>query len=334
MLSYASILVLAIIAGVLFFALTKRFLATGSLVVGNFLVHIINVFSGRVLVCDNGLECAPDAPTESILGARTVIQHELGLHGELLAAADPMGFLQLLTSMFVHADFLHLLGNVIVLLAFALPFEERIGHRPFLAIYLGTGVFAALAELAPSWGEPILLIGASGAVFGIIGAFAAAYPSLVLPLPLPLLYIMIFVRMRVIVAAGLMAAQQILLQWLSQYQPSNTAYLAHIGGLVAGIILGTTYVRHRRREASRPAPQAVLDLQKLRPFATTLSAQNALARLGTVLDDPQLAQIWGEKFLEHASCPESGGPIRIENGFVVCPDGKRIDVRTTPSMRP
>jgi membrane associated rhomboid family serine protease len=325
MLSVPSILALAVIVAVLYISISKRFLATGALVIGNFVIHLINVFSGQVAVCRDVAQCFPG--DEAFLGVRTTVQNELGLHGELLAAGDPMGFLQLLTSMFIHADFLHLLGNVIVLLAFALPFEERIGHRAFLGIYLLSGGLAALAELAPVWGQPILLIGASGAVFGIIGAFAASYPNLVLPLPLPLLYIMVFVRMRVILAAGLMAAQQILFQWMSQYTPSNTAYLAHIGGLVAGILLGTTYVRGKRREAAKPAAQSTLDLSKLRQFAGSIGAQNALAQLGTCLDDPQLAQIWGEKFLEHANCPGSGGPIKIENGFVICPDGSRVDVR-------
>lgn len=325
MLNYESILALVVIVVALFAAVTKRFLATGALVVANFLVHLISVFGRGVDIYNASGE---------YLGTRTVIQQELGLHGNLLASGEPIAFLQLFTSMFVHADFFHLLGNVIVLLAFALPFEERVGHRPFLGIYILSGLLAAFAQMATIWGVPTVLMGASGAVFGVIGAFAGAYPNLVLPLPLPLGFIMIFVRMRVLVAAGVWAALQVVLQFFSAYNPgSNVAYFAHLGGLVAGLLLGVTYVRAAGKRKQKPAAEAILDINKLRPFARNLSAQNALSRLSMCIDDPQLAAIWGEKFLEHATCPGSGGPIRIDGGFVVCPDGSRHDVRAHPKQR-
>lgn len=319
MLSYISILAIVVILVALFAAVTKRFLATGALVVANFLVHILSAFGGRVELVNRAGE---------VVGSRSVIQHELGLHGDLLANFEPVAFLQLFTSMFVHADIWHLLGNVIVLLAFALPFEERIGHRPFLGIYLVSGLLAAAAQMTTLWGVPTVLMGASGAVFGIIGAFAGAYPNLVLPLPLPLGFIMIFVRMRVIVAAGVWSILQLVLTYFSAYNPGdNTAYLAHLGGLVAGLILGTTYVRAAGKIAGAPAKEAVLDLQKLRPFARSMWARNALEHLQSNMDDPQLAALWGEKFLEHANCTACNTRIRIEKGHAVCENDHRFDVR-------
>ncbi len=315
MLSVVSLIAVAIIAAAIVLALTKRFLATGVLVVANLLVHVLSVFSGTVTLVRG----------QQVLGTRTVIQHELGLHGDLLAGGEPIAFLQMITSMFVHADFWHLLGNLIILLAFALPFEERVGHRPFLLMYLGSGIVGALAQLTTVWGQPILMIGASGAVFGIIGAFAGAFPRLVLPLPLPLGFFIIFVRMKVMTAALIFTGIQLLyLQFLSPFD--NTAYLAHLGGLGAGLIIAATYIRTRRL---RPAgvQKVVIDVDRLRPFARNLSSQNALARLAMCMDEPELARAWMEKFIEHASCPDSGGPVRLDRGVLVCPDGSRIDLR-------
>lgn len=316
MLNLESLLAIGIIAAALTAAWTRKFLATGALVLANIFVHLLSALGRVVDITFQG----------QLVGRRSVIQHELGLHGDLLSQGEPVAFLQLVTSMFVHADFFHLLGNVIILLAFALPFEERIGHRAFLVMYLVSGLVGALAQTATSWGDPILLMGASGAVFGIIGAFAGTYPRLVLPLPLPLGFFMIFVRMRVMVAAAIFGGLQLLyLQFLSPFD--NTAYMAHIGGLVGGLAVAGLYLR--RRQANGPSPASgplALNLEKMRPFAKTLAAQNALARLAMCSDEPVLAATWLEKFVEHGACPQ-GGPITLDKGHVVCPDGHRFDVR-------
>lgn len=315
MISAVSFLAIAVILAAVAMAYTRRFLAAGALVIANLVVHLLSIFGGSYIILHEGTP----------VGTRTVIQQELGLHGDLLAAGEPIAFLQLVTSMFVHANFFHLAGNLIILLAFALPFEERIGHRAFLGMYLLSGLAGAMAQLATTWGQPILLIGASGAVFGIIGAFAGSYPRLVLPLPIPG-PIILFVRMRVIMAALLFTALQFGLLYLSGGQ-DNTAYFAHIGGLAAGLVLAATYVRARKPAASGQPAKATIDLDRLRPFARSLPAQNALARLAMSMDEPVLAAAWMEKFLEHARCPQTDGPVGFDRGHLVCPDGQRIDVR-------
>lgn len=306
----------AIIVASLAVAFSGRFLASGALVLGNVLVHLLATFGPSYLVTDG-------ARSASI----SVIRWDLALHGDLLAAFDPLAFLQLLTHMFVHASFLHLLGNVIVLLAFALPFEERVGHRPFLAIYLISGLAAAFAQSATAWGEPIRMLGASGAVFGIIGAFAGAFPNLVLPLPLPLLYIMIFVRMRVIVAAAVFAGMQIVFQYLSG-PGDTTAYFAHLGGLVAGLVLGRTYVRSRRASMGEQAKQK-LDLAHLTVFARDEATQTVHRRLYESLDEPDVLEAWLERFFRTARCPTCEAPVALHKHEVVCTHGHRFDMRVS-----
>ena len=218
-LSPVSLIAVAVILAAIGVGWSRRFLAAGALAIANVFVLMLSAFGPQA---GAGL---------------SVIQVELGLWSPNLAHDPALGALQLLTSMFVHADFLHLLGNLIILLAFALPFEERIGHRRFLLVYLLSGLIGSLVQVAASYQEPALLMGASGAVAGVIGAFAASYPNLVVPLPLPLLFIMLFVRMRVWVAAIAFLALQLVLMSLSANVPGdNTAYFAHLGGLAGGIL--------------------------------------------------------------------------------------------------
>lgn len=305
---------MAVIVATLAVAASGRFLATGALVIGNIVVHVLKSFGPAFLVERGG-------QTFQV----PVVQWDLSLHGDWLAAAQPQAFLQLLTHMFVHADIWHLVGNLIILLAFALPFEERIGHRAFLGMYLLSGFVAAFAQVGTSWGSPTLLLGASGAVFGIIGAFAGAYPNLVLPLPLPLFFIMIFVRMRVIVAAAVFGGLQILyLVFLSPFD--NTAYFAHLGGLVAGLVLAGTYVRRHRKDVGREV-QSKLDLGNLGPFAQDAATRNAHRKLYDSLDQPEVFEAWMERFLESARCPTCHSPVALRRSDMVCTHGHRFDMR-------
>lgn len=303
-----SLVCVAAILAALAVAWTRRFLATGALAVANIVVHAATVFGPTVRFQDEALP---------------VVHAELALWTPNLADAVPLGLLQLLTSMFVHADLGHLLSNLIILLAFALPFEERIGHRRFLLVYLASGLVAALSQIAYAGGDSILLMGASGAVFGIMGAFAGAFPNLVVPLPVPLLFIMLFVRARVWVAAALFAgAQVVYFLLISAYD--NTAYAAHFGGLLSGILLGATVLR---RVSRRRSPVKV-DLAALASFAKDAGATAALGHMTANRDEPQVFQAWLDRFFRTARCPTCDHRVMPKHqGEVVCTQGHRFDVR-------
>lgn len=327
-----SFVALGVILVTIVMAWRGRFLAAGSMIIGNIVVHALAAFG-------------PAYQVTGAFGVRRVevVKWDLGLHPDALAAADPWAFVQLLTHMFVHADILHLIGNLIILLAFALPFEERITPRLFTILYLLTGLVGALVQLIPMWGDTTLLIGASGAVFGIIGAFAGAYPNLVVPLPLPLGFFMIFVRMRVIIAAMVFAAQQVIFQALSSYNPGdNTAYFAHLGGLVGGLVLAQVLVRNPMRTTrtghvqpgSGPgAPGPVrphwhaLDLDAMGRFATTPEARRALDQMRRNEDEPVVFEAWLERFLLTARSPDTGAGVALRKGELVSSRGERFDVR-------
>lgn len=304
-LSPVSILALAVMLGAVGLAWSRRFLAAGSLAVANVVVFALTAFGPF----DRQAEMA-------------VIHAELGLWSPNLAADPVLGAIQLFTSMFVHNDIFHLIGNLITLLAFALPFEERVGHRKLVAIYLSTGLVGSLVQVGVSGGEPILLMGASGAVAGIIGAFAASFPNLIVPLPLPLFIMMIFVRMRVWVASMAFLALQLLS--LSIGGDSNVAYFAHLGGLAAGILVGLTVIRK-----TAPTRRAVaVDLGALSPFARDAGTTQALAQMKTNHDEPQIFQAWLDRFFRTATCPTCGHKVMPRHhGEIVCTQGHRFDVR-------
>lgn len=314
-LSPYSLLAIAVILAAIALAWSRRFLASGALVIANLAVFLLTVMSPLT----NDAAYAPGQQPR-------LLQHELGLdtglEGNPLLVAT-----RFVTSMFVHADPFHLIGNLIILLAFALPFEERIGHRRFLVLYLASGLAGSFVQVGVSYFTGTgLLMGASGAVAGIIGAFAASYPNLVIPLPLPLVLVMFFVRMRVWIAAAVFSALQFLMIWVSD-PADNTAYGAHLGGLAFGLLLGA--LLSAQGGLARHKPVSV-DLSRLAAFARDGGSRNALTNMEAYQGEPQVFQAWLERFLRSASCPTCSHKVMPRHeGEMVCTQGHRFDVRAS-----
>lgn len=308
-LSTLSVVAIGIMLAAVAVGWSRRFLATGALAVANIVVYLLTASGPEIMFRNQPI---------------AQLQAELALWSPNLTGDQPLAALQLFTSLFIHADFLHLFGNLVILLAFALPFEERIGARRFLVVYLLSGLVGSVAQVGVSWGSPLLLMGASGAIFGVIGAFAASYPNLIVPLPLPLLFVMFFVRMRVWIAAFVFAALQ--LMYLSFLAPfDRTAYFAHLGGLGAGIILGWTLVKGKA--PAHRSPVAV-ELDALTPFARDIGTAAALAQMKTNHDEPQIFQAWLDRFFRTAICPTCSHKVMPRHhGEIVCTQGHRFDVR-------
>jgi len=141
---------------------------------------------------------------------------------------------QLVTYMFLHADVMHLLFNMLVLWMFGVPLERRWGYTAFMRFYFVCGIGAAVTSLVASW-LPfewadtlyyVPTIGASGAIYGLLVAFGLLFPDQVILLfifPVP-------ARIYVFIAAALVL-------WSSISNPSGgTAHMAHLGGMLAGYL--------------------------------------------------------------------------------------------------
>lgn len=140
-----------------------------------------------------------------------------------------------LTSAFLHADPSHLFYNLFALFFFGIYLERRIGGKYFLTVYLLSAIFGSFMYLLISPHSEIPALGASAAIFGILGTLAILYPRLVVWVgftPMPILF-----------AAILWG----LISFFGMFIPSPIAHHAHLGGLLAGILFGIYLKKKRRR---------------------------------------------------------------------------------------
>ena len=145
-----------------------------------------------------------------------------------------------LSAMFLHGSLLHLAGNLLYLWVFGAPVEDLLGHRRFALFYVACGLVAAAAHLASDPASYVPTLGASGAISGLLGAYAIAYPGGRLRLLWP----------RVRVPAVLFLGLWILLQVFFGIRARDAgeigvAWWAHVGGFAAGMILSRSMWVHK-----------------------------------------------------------------------------------------
>ena len=163
--------------------------------------------------------------------------------------------LTLLTSMFMHGSWLHIIGNLWFLWIFGDNVEDVMGPIRFLAFYLLCGVAAAAAQIVTAPDSVVPMVGASGAIGGVMGAYARLYPQARVHL---LVFFGFFIT-TISVPALFMLGYWFLLQLLSGL-PSlgdsvgGVAFWAHIGGFVAGVVLSFVFVDGARLDARRRSP--------------------------------------------------------------------------------
>lgn len=151
----------------------------------------------------------------------------------------------LVTSMFLHGGWLHLVGNLVYLWIFGNNIEDRLGHLGFLVFYLGCGVAAAAAQIAPDPGSTIPMVGASGAISGVLGAYLVLYPRSRVVVFIPISFMLLH-EVRAFWLLVIWFAVQ-LVSAVAAPAGAGVAWWAHIGGFVAGAVVALTFVRRRRR---------------------------------------------------------------------------------------
>ena len=152
------------------------------------------------------------------------------------------------TSMFLHGSWMHLIGNMWFLWIFGNNVEDSMGHLRFLAFYLITGLAAAGAHVVIDPSSPIPMVGASGAISGIMGAYMLLYPQA------RVTTVIVFVFIRVMqVPAWVMLGYWFVIQALTGVggQTGGVAVWAHVGGFGAGAALIKLFVRGELVEAKR-----------------------------------------------------------------------------------
>ena len=303
-LSPVSIAIIAFIIATLTIAYYKKWMMTFAIIIISFVIYVISLFYNTVI-------------------------SDLAFKPIYLTIKQIPQIYTLFTSMFLHSvrDYFHILFNMFMFLLIAPNFENRIGAKKFLAIYIITGICAALfhALLAPlltsNFNPNTGLIGASGAISGVLGAYAAAYPKDKVFFP-----VFLIIRMPVLIAGIIFLSMQTF--FIFAGGDPHVAYLAHVGGFVAGIIIATLVIRRKgpglyeqvpieKRIYDSDTPRRKTNISNLRKLADTKELNDILDKIENE-NVPQVKDIWLEHFLEKAVCPKCKSNLKHFNGKVWC----------------
>lgn len=156
------------------------------------------------------------------------------------------------TSMFMHGGWMHLIGNMLYLWIFGDNVEDSMGHFRFMIFYLLCGVAAVFAQALPDPTSQIPMVGASGAISGVLGAYLLLYPHARVLVLIPLGFVMQTVRLPAGWVLALWFGLQLLSNLMSTGAGGGVAFRAHIGGFVAGMILIPLF-KHRNVRLWHPA---------------------------------------------------------------------------------
>ena len=159
----------------------------------------------------------------------------------------------LVTSMFLHGGWLHLAGNMLYLWIFGNNTEDRFGHLPFLAFYLACGVAAAGLHILPDPGSRIPLVGASGAISGVLGAYMVLFPHARVLVLVPLGF-MFLQRIRAVWMLAIWFGLQMVSALLDPTGEGGVAWWAHVGGFVVGALVAIPFRLADRRRYRRRGP--------------------------------------------------------------------------------
>ena len=154
---------------------------------------------------------------------------------------SPVG--SIFTAMFLHGGFFHLAGNMLYLWIFGDNVEDRIGRSRFIAFYLICGAIAALTQALPDTRSTVPMIGASGAVSGVLGAYVVLYPRANVLVAMPFL----LARVPALLVLGFWFAGQLASSLVAEPGAGGVAFAAHVGGFVAGAALIRWFLLDRRK---------------------------------------------------------------------------------------
>lgn len=165
----------------------------------------------------------------------TVPAHLFGTGLPLWEQISDPALLRLFTAIFIHGGWLHLLSNLLFLVIFSLPAERSLGSPRFLLLFLLGGIVANLIGAISLTGARVAIIGCSGAVSAVVGAYVTLFPRAKLGLVVPLGLYLEFVRVPAFVLIGIWALVQLLFSYAGASYGA-VVWWTHIGGFLFGIL--------------------------------------------------------------------------------------------------
>ena len=220
--------------------------------------------------------------------------------------------ISIITAMFMHGGSMHILMNMLVLILLGVPFEERIGSRSFLLIYFISGILGSLitglVSVYNQEGLDTLNIGASGAVFGIMGGFALLYPRDEIPMLLGPIFLH---RVPVILATIVFVAMETL--YVGMNTQDGIGHGTHMASFIAGVFLSPLFPK--KSIVEKESINFDIDyLTKL--YEKSKKGKYEFDMLRSA-DEPELQSAWLETFLEKQTCLECSNNL---NSKGVCSD--------------
>jgi membrane associated rhomboid family serine protease len=239
----------------------------------------------------------------------------------------------LVTHMYIHAGVLHLAFNLVVMLLMGLPFEQRVGARNTAIVYLLSGALGGglLNTIVTNPSTLTIGVGASGAISGIIGAFAVMYPRDRIPMVLGFI---IVPNVPVALGALVFLAFETALMFVGVAMPGvegNVSHTAHLAALVVGVIIGYMMLKagvEAPTESKRAAARiGKLDLEALRGLARSPQLEQRLEAVERE-DIPEVREALLEDFVARARCPDCDSILQLHRGAVRCAKCEfRLDLR-------
>ncbi len=280
-----SLIAIGIIIGSLIYASKKGVLISQVIIVANFIIFFLCLFESSII-------------------------QELAFEPVYLYKWQKS--YTLITSIFLHGGIVHILMNMIVFALIGIPLERRIGKGKFAVIYFLTGITGALFFSILHLGSETMLIGASGAIFGILGAFATAYPRDEVVMPV----FIIFMRMPVILAALMFGGIETI--YASSGLVDGVAHLAHLGGLVSGIFLSAIMIKKKVA-----IPHKKIDFDVLQ----SLSQEKEMLDRARNADVPEIRDAWLDHFIKTARCPKCGERLSHDGRTIWCKCGFKLEYK-------
>ena len=278
---------------VAYYCIRNEFMVSQSLVFINFAIFAVWAIMYRF---------SPQSGIEALV--------ELGFRSMYLESPE-FGLLTLISAMFMHGGPMHLLMNMLILILLGVPFEDRIGSRAFLRIYLISGIIGSLVTGSISvWNETgleTINIGASGAVFGIMGGFALLYPRDEIPMLLGPIFMH---RVPVLLATLVFIGMETLYVGLGTVD--GIGHGTHMASFVAGVFL-TPYLTSKKEVETKPE----IGLERLVKLSGITQKGNYELQMIKDSDEPELVEAWLDKFWELQECPDCGEPVNMQG---VCSD--------------
>jgi len=245
-------------------------------------------------------------------------------------AWDPVELHRMLTSTWLHSGYFHILSNVIVIALVGIPLELRLGNKRFLIVYLIGGLGGSISWVIFNAGSTVPALGASGAAFGLLGAYLACWPKDEIEFP----FILIRkwpISMIALIYFGLEVGRAFSVYGMGEW--SNVGHIAHLGGFLVCYLVarpiakggptsldvvdsgpsqgGINFALHQQKRSLLKSLEN--DPWTNNELEVDFKVKNVLEKLRLAGDEIETREAWMEKLAEIVKCPNCKGLLDVEN---------------------